>query len=121
MAKIKSQATLAAMAAVEEYFRLYKRWRWIRGIYWDFYHAYCDSDAPVSVFDKPEIERLEEKISAWEDKAHYKKEDAEAVFWALKPRFWHVKAFRARFTEVARYVSKIELGLPDDWVFPDDF
>lgn len=121
MAKITSKRTLAALAAVEEYLRLYKRWRWIRGIYDDFYDAYCLPNSPVSTFDMPEIERLEAKISDWEDKAHCKKEDAEDVFWALKPQFWHVKAFRVRFTEVARYVSKIELGLPDDWIFPDDF
>lgn len=117
---IEINDTKDALARLEIWFAAYKRWRWIRGIYNDFVDAYDMPWSPVSAGDAPEIERLEKKLSTWDDKAHRKYEDAEDVVIELKKHFRDDKAFKARYLEISRYIAKIELCLPDDWVFPDN-
>lgn len=115
------EATRAAIAHVDEWERLFRRKQWIGGIYESFVDAYEMPWSPVSASDAPEIERLHEKIGDWYYRARDKYEDANEQAWELKKRYWRIKAFRKRFTEVARYIAKIELGLPDDWEYPEDF
>lgn len=113
------KSTEDALKQLEVCFKAYKRWRWIRGILYDFTDAYGMPWSPVSAFDAPEIERLENKISAWEDKAFYKKEDALDTLDEIRKRFRRNKTVIKRYTEIMRYIAKIELALPDDYEFPD--
>lgn len=113
------KSTQEALNQLEACFKAYKRWRWIRGILYDFVDAYCMPSSPVDAEDAPEIERLENKIGAWEDKAFYKKEAALDALIEIKKRFRRNKAVMKRHLEIMRYIAKIELALPDDYKFPD--
>ena len=69
--------TQETLLQLEKWFKSYRRW--FRGIYYDFVDAYERPCSPVSSAAAPEIERLDKKISAWDDKAFHKYEDAEEI------------------------------------------
>ena len=112
------KSTVEALAKLDAWRKAYKKWRWIKNVWWDFTDAYCQDNSPVSTSDLPEINRLRNKIEAYEDKAHCEWENLEGEAWELKKRYWCNKTFMARFNEIAQYIARIELDLPDDYVFP---
>ena len=113
------KTTIDALAKLKAWRKAYKKWRWIRNVWYDFTDAYCQDNSPVGSADLPEINRLRCKIEAYEEKAHREWENLEGEAWELKKRFRRNKVFMAQFKEISRYIAKIELRLPDDWVFPE--
>lgn len=112
------KSTIDALAKLDAWRKAYKKWRWIRNVWWDFDEAYCQPNSPVSTADLPEIERLRNKFDAYDTKAHDEWEAAADEAYELKKRFRRNKIFMAKFNAISQYIARIELRLPEDYEFP---
>ena len=93
------------MALLELYEKRYKRVVWITEIYDSFCDAYLSSNSPVSFNDAPELERLEDEIGRWLDKAKDNFEDTQDRVSQLARRKRRDKAFMERYKEIQNYIA----------------
>lgn len=99
---------MKALATIDAWSKSIKRVKWIGDIYWGFVDTYCADNSPVSVFDKPEIERLERKIGNWFGKAKDRYCDLTDEAFELKKKYRRNKKFMARFNDVQKQCSVYE-------------
>ena len=99
------KSTVDALAVLDAWEKSYKRYRWIKNIWWDFIDAYCMPNSPVDSSDVPEVERIKNKIDAWLDKAQSKWDQSEGAAFEIHKRYRRNKAIKTRFEEIARYIA----------------
>lgn len=112
------KSTIDALAKLDAWRKAYKKYRWSKDVWWSFIDAYDQPNSPVSTAEKPELERLRDKIETYCSRAHCEWEETEDEAYELKKRFRRNKTFMAKFNAISQYIARIELRLPEDYEFP---